>query len=119
MKVLKTFTRLYVNDLDSVLPFYEELYNEKTQTRFKYPQMNLELASVGDILFIAGTNEDLKPFLGTKATFVVDSLDEFASFFKQKGLKFIREPKKVPTGKNMTVQHPDGTIIEYVEHIQA
>ncbi|WP_439099382.1 VOC family protein [Brevibacillus laterosporus] len=50
------------------------------------------------------------------ATFVVDSLDEFVTSFKENGYKFMREPKQVPTGKNMTVQHPDGTIVEYVEH---
>ncbi|MGG0757590.1 VOC family protein [Brevibacillus laterosporus] len=54
--------------------------------------------------------------LPTIATFVVDSLDEFATSFKENGYKFMREPRQVPTGKNMTVQHPDGTIVEYVEH---
>lgn len=119
MKVLKTFTRIYVSDLDTVLPFCEGLYGVKTELRFTYPEMNLELASVGDLLFIAGSPEALKPFEGTKATFVVDSLDEFLTHLNKIGVKVIREPKQVPTGKNMTVQHPDGTIIEYVEHTQA
>lgn len=26
------------------------------------------------------------------------------------------EPSQVPTGKNMTVKHPDGLVAEYVEH---
>lgn len=70
-------------------------------------------------MFIAGPPEALKPFEGTKATFVVDSVDEFLTYLKIKGVKFIIEPKQAPTGKNMTVQHPDGTIIEYVEHFQS
>jgi hypothetical protein len=28
----------------------------------------------------------------------------------------IEQPKLVPTGMNMRVRHPDGMIVEYVEH---
>lgn len=78
--------------------------------------MNLEIASVGNFLLLSGSEKALAPFKATIATFVVDSLDEFAADFKENGLPFIPEPKQVPTGKNMTVQHPDGAIVEYVEH---
>ncbi|EQH79852.1 hypothetical protein QMG_0391 [Clostridioides difficile DA00256] len=32
------------------------------------------------------------------------------------GAVVVRDKKKVPTGYNMTLRHPDGTIIEYVQH---
>lgn len=118
MKILKSFTRIFVSDLDTMLPFYEKLYGSKAQLRFKYSEMNLELASVGDLLFIAGSPEALLPFRDTKLTFVVDSLDDFLAYFKENGIECIRQPRKVPTGRNVTVRHPDGTIIEYVEHEQ-
>lgn len=116
MKILKTLSRLYVTDLDSTLGFYEKLLSTPAAVRFEIPQIGLELAQIGDILLIGGSKEALKPFRSTQATLLVDSLDEFRDFLEEKGAEIIRGPAKVPTGRNMTVKHPDGSIIEYVEH---
>lgn len=119
MKILKTLSRLYINDLNQALGFYEELLGTSSSLRFEMPQIGLELAQLGDILLIAGSDEALKPFRSTQATFLVDSLDEFKAYLEEKGAKLIRGPSKVPTGRNMTVRHPDGSVIEYVEHTKA
>jgi len=116
MKILKILSRLYINDLNSVLDFYEELLGTPAAMRFEIPQIGLELAQIGDILLIAGSDEALKPFRSTQATFLVDSLDGFKVYLEKKGAESIRGPNKVPTGRNMTVRHPDGSVIEYVEH---
>lgn len=62
MKVFKTLIRVYVDELNSALSFYENLLGTKAQSRFGYPEVKLELATVGDILLIAGSKEALKPF---------------------------------------------------------
>lgn len=80
------------------------------------PQIGLELAQIGDLLLIAGTDKALKPFRSAQATFLADSLDEFRAYLEEKGAEIIRGPSKVPTGRNMTVRHPDGSVIGYVEH---
>lgn len=116
MKIQKTYFRMYVNDSDKVLPYYEKLFGVHPDLRFNYPEMHLELASIADFLFIAGKSDDLEPFSKTKVTFTVDSLDDFLIYFKQNNFEIIREPRIVPTGKNVTVRHPDGLIAEYVEH---
>lgn len=116
MRVLKIFSRIYVNDMESALEFYQNLMGQKADMRFRYPEMNLELASVGDLLILAGSEDALKPFRETKATFKVDSIEEFKNSLEQTGARIISGPKKVPTGFNMTVKHPDGTRIEYVQH---
>lgn len=116
MKILKTLSRLYVTDLTAALEFYEKLLNMSAAMRFQIPQISVELAQLGDILLIAGSEEALKPFRSTQATFLVDSLDEFRDFLEENGAEVIRGPAKVPTGRNMTVRHPDGSVIEYVEH---
>ncbi|WP_434511101.1 VOC family protein [Desulfitobacterium sp. AusDCA] len=118
MKVLKTLIRVYVEDLDSGLSFYENLLGIKARSRFDYPEMKLELATVGDILLIAGSKEALKPFQNTNATFLVDSVEKFRNYLEQQGGKIIRGIKDVPTGWNMIVKHPDGAVIEYVEHFK-
>ena len=116
MKVLKILSRIYVNELDKHINFYEALLDSKTELRFAMPQAGLELAQVGIILIIAGNEESLRPFKETRATILVDSIEQFKTFLEEMGSKIIRGPSKVPTGINMTVEHPDGSIFEYVEH---
>jgi predicted enzyme related to lactoylglutathione lyase len=116
MKVLQTYIRVYVNDMDKALKFYENLLGQSATLRFKYEAVGLELASVGNLLILAGSDQALEPFRKTVATFRVDSIHEFYDFLIESGCQVIRGLTRVPTGTNLTVQHPDGTIIEYVEH---
>jgi len=116
MKVIRIATRVYVNKLDLALSFYENLLGKKADMRFTYPEVGLELAAVGDFLLLAGSEEALKPFKDTKVTLLVDSIEEFKSYLEENGAKIVRDIKNVPTGKNMTVEHPDGSIFEYVQH---
>lgn len=116
MKIFKKLVRIYVNNLDSAISFYQTLTNDSVGLRFKMPSHHLELASIDNLLLISGKEEDLKPFRQTHATFLVDSIDEFKTFLENSGSTIIKEPTPVPTGRNMTVKHPDGLIVEYVEH---
>lgn len=116
MEIKKVLNRFYVNDIEEAIEFYEKILNEKSKNRFKYPEANLELVTVGNILIISGSDEALKPFKDTQATFLVDSIIEFKEFLLKNGATIIRDLKIVPSGMNMTVKHFDGTIIEYVEH---
>jgi predicted enzyme related to lactoylglutathione lyase len=116
MKILQILSRLYVNDLNSAIEFYEDLLGSPAAMRFEIPQIGLKLAQIKNILLIAGSDEALERFRSTQATFLVDSLDEFKAYLEEKGAEILRGPNKVPTGRNMTVKHPDGSIIEYVEH---
>ncbi|HEX2954555.1 MAG TPA: VOC family protein [Bacillota bacterium] len=116
MRVLNILPRVYVQDIDQAVPFYEGLFGVASQNRFSMPNVGLELASVGSLLIIAGTEVALDPFRSTQATFLVDDLDAFYNDLMVKGSTVIRPIQSVPTGRNMTVRHPDGTIVEYVEH---
>lgn len=116
MEIKKVLNRFYVNDIEKAIKFYEKILNEKCSNIFKYSEASLELASIGNILIISGSDEALKPFKDTQATFLVDSITEFKEFLLNNGATIIRDLKIVPSGMNMTVKHFDGTIIEYVEH---
>ncbi len=120
MNILKTFTRIYLEpaNLNRAIAFYENLFNEKCNLRFMYSEARLELAGVGSILLIAGSEEALQQFKNTKATFIVDSLNDFKEELIKHGAVILQEPRKVPTGVNMRIKHPDGAIIEYVELFQ-
>ncbi|AKN30345.1 glyoxalase [Clostridium carboxidivorans P7] len=116
MEIKKVLNRFYVNDMEKAIKFYEKILNEKCSNIFKYSEASLELATVGNILIISGSDEALKPFKDTQATFLVDSITEFKEFLLNNGAAIIRDLKIVPSGMNMTVKHFDGTIVEYVEH---
>lgn len=117
MKIKKILHRIYVNDLESELEFYENLCGESCQSVFQYKEIGLELAQVGDFIIIAGDDEHLKHYRYTQATFLVDSIQEFREYLLQTNSVILRDIQKVPTGYNMTVQHADGNIFEYVEHL--
>lgn len=116
MKVKQILNRIYVNDMEQTINFYEKLLNEKCNMIFQYAQANLELAQISNILIICGPDDALKIVNDTKLTFLVDSVKEYKDFLLKNGVAVIRDIKEVPTGFNMTVKHLDGTIVEYVEH---
>jgi hypothetical protein len=78
--------------------------------RVRFAYRDLELARVGDFLLIAGTPEALAPYRNTHATVLVDSLDEVLATGT-----VLDGPHQVPTGRNVTLRHPGGAVIEYVE----
>ncbi len=100
------------------MAFYESLFGERSRVRFAYPEADLELAQVGSLLLIAGSEAALEPFKATQATFLVDSLSECKDFLLKSGATVLKEPKRVATGMNMLAKHPDGTRIEYVQHVK-
>jgi predicted enzyme related to lactoylglutathione lyase len=118
MKILNILVRRYLplDRFEASVSFYEKLIGQKARLRFDYPAYQLKLAQVASILFIAGTDDSLVPFVGTHATFMVDDLQAYANYLPTVGAEILRPPKVVPTGWNMLVRHPDGSLIEYVEH---
>ena len=118
MQIYKILTRIFVGstELENSIHFYEKLFGEKCKLRFKYSEKELELAMIGSILLISGSEDRLKPFTETKVTLLVDSIDEFLEFLRTHDSTILEYQKSVPTGKNMRVKHPDGLIAEYVEH---
>lgn len=118
MKIKSVLTRIFLSpsDMDKSIDFYERLSGQKCTMRFKYPEKELELASISSFLLISGSVDNLQPFKNTKVTLLVDSIDEFLEFSIKNGSTILEYPKSVPTGKNMRVKHPDGLIAEYVEH---
>ncbi|MFI5688716.1 hypothetical protein [Streptomyces sp. NPDC051636] len=111
--VLATLARVYVDDLDVALPTFVELTGEQPRLRFTY--RNLNLASIGGYLLLAGSEEALAPYRGTHATAIVESIDQILRVTEQHGGQILDGPNEVPTGRNLTVQHPGGATIEYVQ----
>ncbi|MFF7972523.1 VOC family protein [Streptomyces sp. NPDC007905] len=114
MKVLATLARLYVDDLDKALPALRALTGEDTRTRFAHA--GVEVAVMGGSLLVAGSEEALAPFRSVQSTVLVDDLDGLREIVAEHGGEIIDGPNQVPTGRNATVRHPGGIVLEYVEH---
>ncbi|MGW2374206.1 VOC family protein [Kitasatospora sp. NPDC001683] len=113
MKVLATLARVYVDDLEATLPTLRELTGEEAGLRFPYA--GVEVARIGGLLVVAGTEEALAPFRRVQATLLVDDLDGLAELLRLQGGELLDGPNQVPTGRNATARHPGGAVFEYVE----
>ncbi|MCC8036025.1 MAG: VOC family protein [Rikenellaceae bacterium] len=114
--VREVLRRFYVRDMEGAVCRYEKITGEKCSRRFSYPEAELEIAQVGNILLITGTDEALAPFRETVATFIVTDIEYYRKVMLLGGSTVVRDIKDVPTGRNMTLLHPDGIVIEYVEY---
>ncbi|MBP2643418.1 MAG: glyoxalase [Firmicutes bacterium] len=60
MKIKQVLNRFYVHKIEQSVEFYEKVLNEKCNFRILHPQLLLEIAQVGNILIISGSEESLK-----------------------------------------------------------
>ncbi|MEV0118693.1 VOC family protein [Streptomyces sp. NPDC050844] len=114
----RTFVRVFTGPgtLESVTAFYEQLLGVERDMWFTYPELRLGLAAVGGFLLIEGTEESTAPFLSTAGTLLVDSAQKYLDRLTAAGAEITDPLKPVPTGAGFSARHPDGTVIEYVEH---
>lgn len=118
MRVLASLHRVFVpsQQAQATVEFYQALLGQPAARRFTYAAAGLELAMVGPMLIIAGPEEALEPFRATAVTYLVDDLAAFARCLPQLGAQVLEPPKEVPTGWNLRARHPDGLLVEYVQH---
>ncbi|MFD5178150.1 VOC family protein [Nocardia sp. NPDC058379] len=113
MKILETYARLFVADLDRALPVYEKLAGTPADLRFRFE--HAEIAAVGDFLVIAGPEESISAYRTTIGPVIVDDLDAAQQFVTEIGGDITSGPIVSPTGRVVYARHPDGTHVEYVE----
>jgi predicted enzyme related to lactoylglutathione lyase len=117
-RALRTYARLYVQDLDVTLAALAPIVGQPVSVVFEHPTAGLRLAALGGLLLVAGPPERLAAVRDTQATVIVDDLDGLLADLQQTGAQVLRGPTPVPTGRNVTVRHPGDAIIEYVEWSQ-
>ncbi len=124
MRILRTTAPVILvttEQLEESITFYERLLGIQSRARFKNPAGTLDLALVGSLLLIGGSEAALEARKAMKATFVVDSLSEWQEELRNRGAVIVEEPKPGPIGKPgpagtyMFVKHPDGALFEYIQ----
>ncbi|MFD3787539.1 VOC family protein [Streptomyces cyaneofuscatus] len=113
MTILRTYARLWTDDLDQALPLLEELTGEQPHLRPAFHEV--ALAAIGNFLVIAGPPEERARYAHASATVVVDDLDALQTTLGSAGATITTPATDGPTGRFLYARHADGAEIEYVE----
>jgi predicted enzyme related to lactoylglutathione lyase len=121
-RIKEILTRVFVPkaDLQKTVAFYREYLGGKCTLHFDFPAIKLEIAEVAskhqNFLLIAGTEEAMKPFRAATLTAHVEGLQALIDYLLERGATALDAKTKVPTGTRIHIRHPDGMVVEYVEH---
>ncbi|MFF8314432.1 VOC family protein [Streptomyces lydicus] len=113
MTILKTYARLWTEDLDRALPLLEQLTGAQVDLRLTFHAV--ELAVLGDFLVIAGPADERAKYAHASATVVVEDLDDLQTTLKAADATVTTPATVGPTGRFLYARHVDGAEIEYVE----
>ena len=121
MRVTAPVVTVAKERFEETIGFYERLLDQKVQLRLKNSTGKFDLALLGPMLLIGGAGEDLVARRDLKATFIVDSLEEWRAEMGRIGAVVLEEPAPGPmspdgpVGRFMFVRHPDGNLFEYFQ----
>ncbi|MFJ9030466.1 VOC family protein [Streptomyces sp. NPDC102274] len=113
MTILRTYARLWTDDLDHALPLLKQLTGAEPHLRMAFHAV--ELAAIGDFLVIAGPAEERAAYAHASATVVVEDLDALRTTLETAGAIVTTPMTSGPTGRFLYARHADGAEVEYVE----
>lgn len=105
---ISALARIYVDDLDSTIPFYRNLVGHEPH-RFDFRE--IRLATIGPFLLIEGADENIR---NRAATIEVVDVNGVAETIVAQGGALIEGPAPGPNGPRLIARHPDGTVVEYI-----
>ncbi|MGD0558628.1 MAG: hypothetical protein ABSA93_27075 [Streptosporangiaceae bacterium] len=107
--IQEVLARVFVDDLDAAIPFYEKLAEQPAQ-RFGF--RDVQLARVGSFMLLAGNTE---AYRNRVATLLVKDLRPVLEELDVSGGEVIEGPAPAPNGARLIARHPDGSVFEYIE----
>jgi predicted enzyme related to lactoylglutathione lyase len=111
--ILKTYARIFTQDVSASLVLLEQLIGRGPDMRFTTGDW--ELAAIGDILLVGGTEEALAPIRNSYGPLIVDDLAQTQALLEQAGAVITYPFTRTPNGAMLYARHPDGNVVEYVE----
>ncbi|MBD0418704.1 VOC family protein [Streptomyces sp. TRM S81-3] len=112
MDILGATLRVYVDDLDKAIPFYEGVAGGRA---LRFERGGVQVAAVGCFLLMSGPESQLELLRKVAATIAVADVDEAHRVLGELGADIIAGPVPTPAGRNLIAQHPDGVVYEYVD----
>jgi predicted enzyme related to lactoylglutathione lyase len=108
--ITEVIVRVFVDDLDAAVPFYERLADGAEAKRFAF--RDVELASVGPFLLLSGNTA---AYRDRTATLVVKDLGPVLAAIESAGGEAVEGPAPGPNGERLIARHPDGSVFEYIQ----
>ncbi|WP_282082699.1 VOC family protein [Streptomyces tendae] len=115
MDILGATLRIYVDDLDQAIPFYEGLAGGEA---LRFERGGVQVAAIGCFLLMSGPESQLEVLRKVAATVAVSDVVETHRVLSSLGADIIAGPVATPGGRNLIARHPDGVIYEYVDRQQ-
>ncbi|HZB90530.1 MAG TPA: VOC family protein [Stellaceae bacterium] len=123
--IVEVQSRVFVppEQFRATVAFYIAMTGGRCSLHFPFPERGLELASVSSpgasFLIIAGTEAALAPFRATVLTVLVTDIAAAIERLVTLGASVVQGITPVPTGFQTRLRHPDGLVVEYVQHTAA
>ena len=112
MEILGATLRICVDDLDTAIPFYEQLAGGHA---LRFERGGVQVAAIGSFLLMSGPEAELEVLRKITATIAVKDVTEAHRLLTDLGARIIAGPVPTPAGRNLLAMHPDGSIFEYVD----
>ena len=113
--VLKTYMRIFTEDVEQSLPLLVDLTGKQPDLRFSMPQQGLEIIAIGDFCLVAGAREVIDPIRSLQGPLVVDDLDAVTATLLRHGSVITKSEEVSPSGRYLFARHADGLQVEYVQ----
>ena len=124
-RIIEIYHRIFVpsQQYSSTINFYTFLLDGTKTLEFSDPLTGLDLAAISSpklsVLIIAGSDEALAPFQETRLTIKLEKMDQaLGQWLRQMGAVEVEGLKETPVGRKCRFRHPDGLLVEYVDHRQ-
>jgi predicted enzyme related to lactoylglutathione lyase len=115
MKLLGTNVPIFTSDMKAAIERYEALTRESVSQRFELAERGTQVAILGSLTIIAGSEREIGALKDVRATFIVDSLVEYEAHLRSTGATILQGPSGTPAGTNLIVRDVEGLVFEFVE----
>tara|TARA_R110002020_G_scaffold151545_3_gene328591 strand:- start:7504 stop:7872 length:369 start_codon:yes stop_codon:yes gene_type:complete len=99
--------------LDHTLLTPQRLHGREPHLRFRLGEW--DLASIGDMFIVAGSDESLAPIRDSYEPVIVSDLDSMQKELLAAEAVITQPIVAVPTGRMLFARHADGLHVEYIE----
>ena len=113
--VLKTYMRIFTENIEQSLRLLVDLTGKQPDLRFSMPQQGLEILAIGDFCLVAGVPDVIDPIRSLQGPLVVDDLDAVTDTLLQHGCVITKSEDVSPSGRYLFARHADGLHVEYVQ----
>lgn len=118
MKILHVLARkhLQLQEFDEAVLFYEQLFKQKARLQLEPVEGQYKITQVASMLLLGADAEFMQLIQNIDATYLVEDIHEWSQYLPTQGATIEVPITAVDTGRFMTVRHPDGLRVEYIEH---